>query len=67
MTNIIIATLLLLTFIIIAIVLYVCIMIAIEPGTDKSHNQYDCDNCDYKNLCDKHNEEIGRKYCDYYE
>ena len=68
MTNILIATGLLVAFIIVAIVLYVCLMIAIESGMkDKSHDRYDCENCDCKDFCDKHCEETGTKYCDDYE
>lgn len=70
MTNILIATGLLLTFIIIAIVLYVFIMIAIDSGMNcKSHDRYDCncDNCDFKDICDKQYEDKETKYCDDYE
>ena len=63
MTNILIATGLLLTLIIITIVLYVFIMIAIESGMNgKSHDRYDCDNCDFKDFCDKHYKETETTY-----
>lgn len=67
MTNILIATGVLLTFIIIAIVLYVFIMIAIESGTRGKHDRYDCENCDCKDSCGKHYEETGTTYWDDYE